>query len=124
MGAAPASASGPPRSWTATFTPPVDGTVDGTKCIRARLRCAPIAAEPDSPAPGPDPGREVLAVNQRFYDAFEAADLDSMSDVWEHSDRVVCTHPGWTTLRGWGAVSASWVALFGGANRLQFILTD
>ncbi|MDQ4098748.1 MAG: DUF4440 domain-containing protein, partial [Actinomycetota bacterium] len=24
-----------------------------------------------------------------------------MSRVWEHSERVVCTHPGWATLRGW-----------------------
>lgn len=65
----------------------------------------------------------VLAVNQAFYTAFETADLDAMSEVWEHSDRVVCTHPGWSTLRGWGAVSASWYALFGGQARLQFILT-
>lgn len=50
--------------------------------------------------------------------------MDAMSDVWEHSDRVVCTHPGWRTLRGWAAVSASWFALFGGPSRLQFILTD
>lgn len=66
----------------------------------------------------------VLDVHQAFYDAFEARDLDAMSEVWEHSDRVVCTHPGWRTLRGWGAVSGSWFALFGGPNPLQFILTD
>lgn len=66
----------------------------------------------------------VRAANQRFYEAFEARDLDVMSDCWEHSDRIVCTHPGWRTLRGWGAVSGSWFALFGGPSRLQFILTD
>jgi ketosteroid isomerase-like protein len=66
----------------------------------------------------------VLAVNQAFYTAFETADLDAMSAVWEHSDRVVCTHPGWAMLRGWGSVSASWFALFGGQQRLQFILTE
>ena len=64
------------------------------------------------------------AANRAFYEAFEARDLDAMSDVWEHSDRIVCTHPGWRTLRGWAAVSASWFALFGGPNQLQFILTD
>ena len=47
-----------------------------------------------------------------------------MSDVWEHSDRVVCTHPGWGSLRGWGSVSGSFLALFRGAQRLQFILTE
>jgi ketosteroid isomerase-like protein len=47
-----------------------------------------------------------------------------MSDVWEHGDDVACTHPGWRTLHGWAAVSGSWVALFGGPQRLQFVLTD
>ena len=66
----------------------------------------------------------VRAANRCFYDAFEARDLDAMSDAWLHDDRVSCTHPGWRTLRGWGAVSGSWFALFGGPNPLQFILTD
>lgn len=66
----------------------------------------------------------VLAANQAFYDAFEARDLDAMSQVWEHSDRVTCVHPGWASLRGWGAVAGSWVALFGGPQQLQFLVTD
>lgn len=71
-----------------------------------------------------DAAEEVLAANRAFYDAFEARDLDAMSDVWEHSDRVVCTHPGWGTLAGWQAVVASWFALFTNDQRLQFIVTD
>ena len=67
---------------------------------------------------------DVLAVNRAFYEAFEARDLDAMSEVWEHSDRTVCTHPGWPSLRGWAAISASWFALFGGPQELQFILTN
>ena len=66
----------------------------------------------------------VRAANRAFYDAFEARDLDAMSDVWVHDDRVACTHPGWRTLHGWGAVSGSWFALFGGPSPLQFILTE
>lgn len=66
---------------------------------------------------------DVLAANQRFYDAFEAADLDAMSDLWEHSERVVCTHPGWNSLRGWASVAASFFALFQGGQEMQFILT-
>ena len=66
----------------------------------------------------------VAAANRAFYEAFEARDIDGMSDVWEHSDRVLCTHPGWRTLRGWGAVSASWYALFQNGQNLQFILTE
>lgn len=70
---------------------------------------------------------DILAVssaNASFYDAFERRDLDAMSDVWEHSDRVACVHPGWAILTGWGSVSASWFALFDGPQRLQFIVTD
>jgi ketosteroid isomerase-like protein len=66
----------------------------------------------------------VMAANRAYYEAFEARDLDAMSDLWSHDDAVVCTHPGWKTLHGWGAVAGSWFALFGGPQRLQFILTD
>ncbi len=66
----------------------------------------------------------VLAANAAFYAAFEARDIDAMSKAWEHSDRVICTHPGWSTLLGWGRVAASFFALFQNAQRLQFILTD
>ena len=67
---------------------------------------------------------ELSRRNHAFYEAFEARDLDAMSDIWEHSDRVSCTHPGWAVLRGWGAVAASWLAMFQGPQQIQFILTD
>ena len=66
----------------------------------------------------------LLEANDAFYRAFEQADLDAMSDLWLHEDHVACTHPGWATLHGWGAVSASWVALFSGGRPMQFILTQ
>lgn len=65
----------------------------------------------------------VGAANKAFYAAFEARDLDAMSLLWEHSDRIVCTHPGWASLRGWGQVAASFFALFQNSQHLQFILT-
>jgi ketosteroid isomerase-like protein len=85
-----------------------------------------VASSESSPSPagGSLTAEAVLAANEAFYAAFEARDFDAMSDVWEHSDRVACTHPGWRTLRGWGAVSGSWYALFRGPQRLQFILTN
>jgi ketosteroid isomerase-like protein len=74
--------------------------------------------------PSPDsPEDQVLRANAAFYEAFEQRDLDAMSDIWEHSDRVTCVHPGWAILSGWAAVSASWYALFDGPQRLQFIVT-
>lgn len=65
----------------------------------------------------------VRAANQAFYDAHEARDLDAMAEVWEHSDRAICVHPGWPILRGWAAVEESWRRIFAGPGRNQFILT-
>jgi len=73
-------------------------TVRGS--LRRRLPSAAIEAS----------NAAVLAANERFYAAFEA--------------RVICTHPGWSTLRGWAAIASSWFALFQGPAAIQFILTD
>ncbi|MGH9055930.1 MAG: nuclear transport factor 2 family protein [Acidimicrobiales bacterium] len=70
-----------------------------------------------------DPTEAVLAANRQYYEAFEAKDLDAMSDLWERSDRVLCTHPGWATLEGWGPVAASFFTLFQGGQQIQFVLT-
>lgn len=75
------------------------------------------------PGPTGDAGA-VAAANHAFYEAFEAGDLDAMSDVWEHTDRVSCGHPGWEVLLGWSRVAASWAALFSSGDTLQFILTN
>lgn len=70
-----------------------------------------------------DDTEAVRAANRQYYDSFEARDLDSMSDLWERSERSLCTHPGWATLEGWGAVAASFFALFQSSQQLQFVLT-
>ena len=67
---------------------------------------------------------EVLAANQAFYDAHEGRDPAAMSDVWEHSDRTVCIHPGWPILRTWSSIEQSWRQIFSGPGRNQFILTN
>ncbi len=61
---------------------------------------------------------------ERFYTAFEARDLDAMSDLWVHDDEVTCTHPGWASLHGWAAVSASWFAIFDQSPPMQVFVTD
>lgn len=47
-----------------------------------------------------------------------------MSNIWERSDRALCTHPGWATLRGWGPIAGSFFALFQNREPIQFILTN
>jgi len=71
-----------------------------------------------------DAASEVLAANRRYYEAFEAADLDAMAQIWERSARVTCTHPGWPTRRSWGQVAASFFALFQGGALPQFLITE
>ncbi len=79
----------------------------------------------DEVLPAYEPARyEVLDANREFYEAFETRDLDRMSDIWAHDDRVSCVHPGWTALHGWAAVGSSWAALFNGPQQLQFIVTE
>jgi ketosteroid isomerase-like protein len=67
---------------------------------------------------------QVSARNAEFYAAFEARDLDVMAELWEHSDRVTVTHPGWPTLRGWARVGGSWDAIFANTPYIQFVLTE
>lgn len=84
-----------------------------------------MAAVPEPAAPGgADDEAAVLAANAAFYAAFESRDLDAMADVWEHSDRVAVTHPGWPTLRGWARVAGSWDAIFANTAFFQFLLGD
>lgn len=71
-----------------------------------------------------DAASEVRDANRAFYEAFEARDLDAMSALWERSERALCTHPGWATLQGWGAVASSFFALFQNVQSLQFVLTQ
>jgi ketosteroid isomerase-like protein len=66
----------------------------------------------------------VRAANSAFYAALETRDLDAMAEVWEHSDRIVVTHPGWPMLRGWARVAGSWDAIFRNTGYIQFVLTD
>ncbi|HYI62756.1 MAG TPA: nuclear transport factor 2 family protein [Acidimicrobiales bacterium] len=97
----------------------------GGRPIRRRRYGGPITAP--LPPPSPDlPGDEaaVADVVARFYAAFEARDLDTMSDLWVHDDRVSCTHPGWAALHGWAAVSASWFAIFDQSPPLQVFVTE
>ncbi len=48
------------------------------------------------------------AVEQAFYDALEAGDVDALMDVWSEDDEIVCIHPGGQRLVGHAAIGASW----------------
>lgn len=54
----------------------------------------------------------VLAVNELFYRAFSARDLELMGELWAQLAPVAVVHPGWQALAGRGPVLASFRAIF------------
>ena len=54
----------------------------------------------------------VLALNERFYAAFRARDIEAMEGLLASEHPVAVIHPGWRALSGREAVLASWAAIF------------
>lgn len=48
------------------------------------------------------------AVEQAFYEALEAADVEALMGVWSEDDEIICVHPGGPRLVGHQAIAASW----------------
>jgi ketosteroid isomerase-like protein len=68
----------------------------------------------------------VEAANAEFYAAFEGADLDRMSALWDDDGaaEVSCVHPGWPLIRGRQRVLRSWAVIMASTSYIQFVLTD
>ncbi|HTR62245.1 MAG TPA: nuclear transport factor 2 family protein [Candidatus Binataceae bacterium] len=66
----------------------------------------------------------VVAANRAFYDAFESLEIARMESVWLQDQRIVCIHPGWRKLVGWGPVMTSWEGIFDGAFEMKFELGE
>lgn len=66
----------------------------------------------------------VEAANAELYAAFEGADLDRMTALWDDQGPVVCVHPGWPMIRGRDRVLRSWAVIMANTAYIQFVLTD
>src|SRR5262245_56291437 len=66
----------------------------------------------------------VEQANEEFYRALENADLDAMSSVWLHDDRVKCVHPGWDLIVGGEKVRESCAQIFSGNVGMRVAATD
>lgn len=62
----------------------------------------------------------VVKANREFYRAFESLDIESMEKVWLKDRQIVCIHPGWRKLSGWGPVMQSWERIFEGVFEMSF----
>ena len=67
---------------------------------------------------------DVVNANREFYRAFESLDLEKMENVWLKDRQIVCIHPGWRKLSGWGPVMESWERIFEGAFEMTFELGE
>lgn len=56
----------------------------------------------------------VLFVNDAFYDAFRAQDIETMEQLWSQRVPVTCIHPGWQPLSGRDDVMDSWEGILSG----------
>ncbi|MDH3597212.1 MAG: nuclear transport factor 2 family protein [Rhodospirillales bacterium] len=50
----------------------------------------------------------VLFVNEAFYEAFRACDMETMDHLWSREAPVACIHPGWRALTTRAEVMDSW----------------
>ena len=68
--------------------------------------------------------KAVLEANRAFYRAFESLDVEKMAEVWLKEPKIICIHPGWRKLVGWGPVMESWARIFDSAFEMTFELGD
>ena len=66
----------------------------------------------------------VLAANRAFYEAFESLDAEKMETVWLRDPRIICIHPGWRKLSGWGPIMSSWERIFDNTFEMKFELGE
>ena len=57
------------------------------------------------------PERQLLAVNEAFYEAFRNRDIESMEEIWSEQAQISCIHPGQNPLFGKPAVMGSWAGI-------------
>jgi len=67
---------------------------------------------------------QVLEANRAFYQAFESLEIEKMEQVWLQAPHIVCIHPGWRRLLGWGPIMEAWERIFESTFEMKFDLTD
>ena len=65
-----------------------------------------------------------IAVNEKFYKAFNARDLDAMKSVWNSRGNVICVHPGWSPLNGFEPIMESWQGIFKNSGNMDIQVSD
>jgi ketosteroid isomerase-like protein len=66
----------------------------------------------------------IIEANRAFYTAFESLDAEKMAEVWLRAPRIMCIHPGWGKLVGWGPIMESWERIFANVFEMKFDLGE
>jgi ketosteroid isomerase-like protein len=66
----------------------------------------------------------IIEANRAFYRAFESLEIRQMEAIWLCEPRIVCIHPGWRRLTGWGPVMDSWTRIFDNVFEMKFELGE
>jgi ketosteroid isomerase-like protein len=66
----------------------------------------------------------VIEANRAFYRAFETLEVENMEEVWLKATHIVCIHPGWRRLEGWGPIMQSWERIFDSTFGMNFELVE
>ena len=67
--------------------------------------------------------KNIIEVNQKFYDAFNKNDIELMIGVWLNDSASQCIHPGWDVLNGFEPIMISWQKIFTAAQDLEIKLS-
>ena len=67
---------------------------------------------------------QVLEANRAFYQAFESLEIEKMEKMWLQEPHIICIHPGWRRLSGWGPIMNSWERIFESTFEISFELSD
>jgi ketosteroid isomerase-like protein len=70
--------------------------------------------------PSAEPYPTPAAVESAFYQAFEAADLETLLAVWDEGSGVACIHPLGARIEGGESVRESWRRILRSGPRLRF----
>ena len=65
-----------------------------------------------------------ITVNEKFYKAFNARDLDAMKSVWSSQGNLICVHPGWSPLNGFESIMESWQGIFKNSGNMDIQVSD
>jgi len=66
----------------------------------------------------------VRSANRAFYDAFETLEVERMERIWLQEPHIVCIHPGWRPLSGWGPIMHSWERIFDSTFEMKFDIAE